>query len=128
MGSEDLIHEVRSALARDTLPKPKPGLEDIGSDLVLRKNVARAILFGNEPLKSVHSLSRSMPATIMETKVEEIEPLLDDTRNEVVEEPLTSKHSDEKASDDLKTTLYYGTRNMSRILNSIPEDGKYGSS
>lgn len=127
MSSEDLIHEVRSALARDTLPKPKPGLEDIGSDLVLRKNVARAILFGNEPHKEMHSLSRSTLATIMETKVEEIEPLLADTRNVVEEEPLLNKHSEEIASPSLRDELMYGLRSITRTINSV-EEKKYGSS
>ncbi|MFD1656989.1 HK97 family phage prohead protease [Streptomyces caeni] len=41
----DLTREVRASLAREIIPRPKPGIEDLG-DPDVRRDVARALLFG----------------------------------------------------------------------------------
>ncbi|MEU1596198.1 HK97 family phage prohead protease [Streptomyces sp. NPDC005708] len=41
----DLAREVRASLARAVIPRPKPGIEDLG-DPDVRRDVARALLFG----------------------------------------------------------------------------------
>jgi HK97 family phage prohead protease len=41
----DLVREVRASLARAAIPRPKPGIEDLG-DPDVRRDVARALLFG----------------------------------------------------------------------------------
>lgn len=41
----DLTREVRASLAREAIPRPKPGIEDLG-DPDVRRDVARALLFG----------------------------------------------------------------------------------
>lgn len=40
-----LTREVRASLAREAIPRPKPGMEDLG-DPDVRRDVARALLFG----------------------------------------------------------------------------------
>ncbi|MFF4417492.1 HK97 family phage prohead protease [Streptosporangium sp. NPDC001559] len=42
-----LAHEVRASLARETIPRPASGIEDLG-DPDTRREVARAILFGDQ--------------------------------------------------------------------------------
>lgn len=41
----DLAREVRASLARELIPRPKPGIEDLG-DPDVRRDVARTLLFG----------------------------------------------------------------------------------
>lgn len=43
----DLAREVRASLAREVIPRPKPGIEDLG-DPDVRRDVARTLLFGPE--------------------------------------------------------------------------------
>jgi HK97 family phage prohead protease len=44
----ELTHEVRASLAREAIPRPRPGFEDLG-DPDLRREVARTLLFGDKP-------------------------------------------------------------------------------
>lgn len=91
--------------------------EEYGHELGQRRQIARAILFGDKPANAVDGH--------LEPKIDvvEVEPSITDTQPEMKDDaPITPDHPSRQASDDFKTRMQYTLRKMNRRLDTVNEE------